>query len=240
MYPARAESYALCLAVFLGFDKGASIDLSRGYVQAIQNKLPSITGKCLLCSVFSKNQGLGGRYYVASALFTGVVWVGWVLIIRYILKGLFSYQGWMMEGRGKKSLTTRIWGALVWLFSGRHPLLYSYQGMVRPNLASNALIRFPAKTSRPHCCRYPWTLHAQYEAALVGGRVRRYAKTCQRIWDNYCRSTSTLLDFEKLVEYQLRVRLVGRVCLPPRPWCYYGQFQFLRWDYFHKVMFIDF
>ena len=45
VYPARAESYALCLAVFLGFDKGASIDLSRGYVQAIQNKLPSITGK---------------------------------------------------------------------------------------------------------------------------------------------------------------------------------------------------
>ena len=34
----------------------------------------------------------------------------------------------MFEGRGKKSITTRIWGILVTIFKGRNPLLYSYQG----------------------------------------------------------------------------------------------------------------
>ena len=34
----------------------------------------------------------------------------------------------MTEGRGKKSLKTRIWGVLVWCLSGRNPLLYSFQG----------------------------------------------------------------------------------------------------------------
>lgn len=114
VYPARAETYALALAVFLGFDKGANIDLSRGVVSQIENKLPSITG-------------MGGRHYVAAAAFTGVVWVGWVLVVRYLLKGLFTYQGWMTEGRGKKSLATRIWAPLTWLFSGRSPQLYSFQ-----------------------------------------------------------------------------------------------------------------
>ena len=33
----------------------------------------------------------------------------------------------MSEGRGKKSLMTRIWAPLTWLFSGRNPQLYSYQ-----------------------------------------------------------------------------------------------------------------
>ena len=48
-----------------------------------------------------------------------------------MLKGLYSYQGWMTEGRGKKSLKTRIWGILVWCLSGRNPLLYSFQGSIR-------------------------------------------------------------------------------------------------------------
>ena len=91
------------------------VDLSRGYIAKLESNLPSITG-------------LGGRHYVASALVTGVAWVGFVLIIRYVLKALYSYQGWMTEGRGKKTLKTRIWGALVWCLSGRNPLLYSFQG----------------------------------------------------------------------------------------------------------------
>ena len=73
VYPARAETYALALAIFLGFDKGANIDLSRGYVQLIEEYLPTITG-------------MGGKHYVAASLFTGVVWVGIVLVVRYILK----------------------------------------------------------------------------------------------------------------------------------------------------------
>jgi len=132
VYPARAETYALALAIFLGFDKGANIDLSRGYVQLIEEKLPTITG-------------MGGKHYVAASLFTGVVWVGIVLVVRYILKGLFSYQGWMSEGRGKKSLMTRIWAPLTWLFSGRSPQLYSYQ---------SSLPKLPVPSVRDTLTRY--------------------------------------------------------------------------------------
>lgn len=115
VYPARAETYYVALAAFLGIDRFTEFDLSYGYVKDIESRLPQITG-------------LGGRYYVASALFTGSVWIGVVLIIRYMLKACFSYQGWMTEGRGKKSISTRIWGFLVTVLKGRNPLLYSYQG----------------------------------------------------------------------------------------------------------------
>ena len=87
VYPARAETYALALAIFLGFDKGANIDLSRGYVQLIEEYLPTITG-------------MGGKHYVAASLFTGVVWVGIVLVVRYILKERLKFRvNSKMDGR---------------------------------------------------------------------------------------------------------------------------------------------
>ena len=67
------------MAIFLGFDKGANIDLSRGYVQLIEEYLPTITG-------------MGGKHYVAASLFTGVVWIGIVLVVRYILKERLKFR----------------------------------------------------------------------------------------------------------------------------------------------------
>ena len=68
VYPARAESYALCLAVFLGFDKGAAIDLSRGYVKTIEAKLPSITGQFSKFLARKKNANIAVKLRVELIL----------------------------------------------------------------------------------------------------------------------------------------------------------------------------
>ncbi|XP_056631727.1 carnitine O-palmitoyltransferase 1, muscle isoform [Diorhabda sublineata] len=61
-----------------------------------------------------------------------VFWLTAIYILRYILKLLFMYKGWMYESRARgstPSLKTRIWLALVKIFSGWNtPRLYSYQG----------------------------------------------------------------------------------------------------------------
>ncbi|XP_050540748.1 carnitine O-palmitoyltransferase 1, liver isoform isoform X2 [Daktulosphaira vitifoliae] len=66
-------------------------------------------------------------YFVLSLL----IWLIIIYIIRYTLKLLFMYKGWMYENRGSKqvSLPTRLWALSVKLLStSSKPLLYSYQG----------------------------------------------------------------------------------------------------------------
>lgn len=101
------------------------------------------------------------------------------LNFRYILKGCFSYHGWMFEGRGKKSLTTRIWGILVTIFKGRNPLLYSYQG---------ALPKLPVPAVKDTLSRYlrsvrPLLTDEEYEDMVllaeefqngIASRLQRY------------------------------------------------------------------
>uniref|UniRef100_A0A3P8RAB2 Carnitine O-palmitoyltransferase 1, muscle isoform n=1 Tax=Astatotilapia calliptera TaxID=8154 RepID=A0A3P8RAB2_ASTCA len=40
---------------------------------------------------------------------------------------LLSYHGWIFESHGKMSTSTKVWLCLVKMFSGRRPLLYSFQ-----------------------------------------------------------------------------------------------------------------
>ena len=37
------------------------------------------------------------------------VWLAGIFTIRYMLKALLSYHGWMYEARGKISLLTKLW-----------------------------------------------------------------------------------------------------------------------------------
>ncbi|KAG5898086.1 hypothetical protein JTB14_001790 [Gonioctena quinquepunctata] len=61
-----------------------------------------------------------------------VYWLTAIYILRYILKLLFMYKGWMYESRAKGSKPSRqttVWLFLVKLFNGWNtPKLYSYQG----------------------------------------------------------------------------------------------------------------
>ncbi|XP_067213212.1 carnitine O-palmitoyltransferase 1, liver isoform isoform X2 [Linepithema humile] len=71
--------------------------------------------------------------HLAGSFVVGLVlWLIVIYTIRYMLKFLLMYKGWMYEARGKgrkASTFTKIWLLLVKLFSGWHkPMLYSFQG----------------------------------------------------------------------------------------------------------------
>uniref|UniRef100_H2YB11 Choline/carnitine acyltransferase domain-containing protein n=1 Tax=Ciona savignyi TaxID=51511 RepID=H2YB11_CIOSA len=50
-----------------------------------------------------------------------------VLVIRYSLKMLLCYQGWMFEPRGRMSIKTKLWALCTKILGGTNPKLYSYQ-----------------------------------------------------------------------------------------------------------------
>lgn len=96
---------------------------------------------------------------VAAVVFSTMLWLLLIFTMRLCLKQLLSYHRWIFEQHGKMSTTTKVWvvrvsctpghclaetsavgklvcvclQALVRIFSGRKPLLYSYQGSL-PNL----------------------------------------------------------------------------------------------------------
>lgn len=61
-----------------------------------------------------------------------LLWLVTIYTIRYTLKLLLMYKGWIYEARGQgrsASSITRLWGLAVKIFSGWHkPMLYSFQG----------------------------------------------------------------------------------------------------------------
>ncbi|CAB0029295.1 unnamed protein product [Trichogramma brassicae] len=71
--------------------------------------------------------------HMAGCFLVGLLlWLVTIHAIRYILKLLLMYKGWMYESRGpgsRVSLTTKLWAVAVKIFSGWHkPMLYSFQG----------------------------------------------------------------------------------------------------------------
>lgn len=71
--------------------------------------------------------------HLAGSFVVGLfLWLIVIYTIRYMLKFLLLYKGWMYEARGKGrkvSIFTKIWLLLVKIFSGWHkPMLYSFQG----------------------------------------------------------------------------------------------------------------
>ncbi|XP_078002106.1 palmitoyl thioesterase CPT1C isoform X3 [Phascolarctos cinereus] len=64
---------------------------------------------------------------VAATIFAGGLWTALLLTLHVVLRLLLRYQGWLSEPRGTLSLPTRSWLALVRIFSGRRPTLYTYQ-----------------------------------------------------------------------------------------------------------------
>ncbi|XP_015436022.1 PREDICTED: carnitine O-palmitoyltransferase 1, liver isoform [Dufourea novaeangliae] len=71
--------------------------------------------------------------HLAGSFVVGLLlWLVVIYVLRYTLKLLLIYKGWMYESREKGykiSKTTRIWTLLVKLLIGwRKPMLYSFQG----------------------------------------------------------------------------------------------------------------
>uniref|UniRef100_A0A2H6N6Z3 carnitine O-palmitoyltransferase n=1 Tax=Micrurus carvalhoi TaxID=3147026 RepID=A0A2H6N6Z3_9SAUR len=115
VYPASPSSW-LIVVVGVMSTMYAKIDPSLGLIAKINRTLDT-TG-------YMSNQT---QNIVSGILFGTGLWVTLIFSMRYSLKMLLSYHGWMFAEHGKLSTGTKIWMALVKLFSGCKPMLYSFQ-----------------------------------------------------------------------------------------------------------------
>ncbi|XP_049614233.1 carnitine O-palmitoyltransferase 1, liver isoform-like isoform X1 [Syngnathus scovelli] len=150
VYPASPSSWLFVVIAILATMYTRS-DPSMGLIAKIQEHLPvsqSMSSQC--------------QTVVSAVLFSTLLWLLLIFTMRLCLKQLLSYHRWIFEQHGKMSTTTKVWvvsqcsfevplyylfffflcdnhvlvsicQALVRIFSGRKPLLYSYQGSL-PNL----------------------------------------------------------------------------------------------------------
>ncbi|ESO93356.1 hypothetical protein LOTGIDRAFT_189988 [Lottia gigantea] len=116
IYPASAMSLLFTISIVLALCLGG-FDVSYGSIKYIQTHFPGIS---------YANDTV--NFVISSVIFSTILWITVINVIKYILRLLFNYQNWMYEVRGKKvSWQTKLWVVLVKSFSGRHPKLYSYQ-----------------------------------------------------------------------------------------------------------------
>uniref|UniRef100_A0A8C5K5M6 Palmitoyl thioesterase CPT1C n=1 Tax=Jaculus jaculus TaxID=51337 RepID=A0A8C5K5M6_JACJA len=115
MFPASPLSWlflfsAIQLACFL------QLDPSLGLVEKIKELLPDWGGQ---------HHRLRG--VLAAALFALCLWGALIFTLHVALRLLLSYHGWLLEPHGTMSSPTKTWLALVRIFSGRRPMLFSFQ-----------------------------------------------------------------------------------------------------------------
>ncbi|XP_076237733.1 carnitine O-palmitoyltransferase whd isoform X2 [Calliopsis andreniformis] len=114
-----------------------------------------------------------------------LLWLLTIYAIRYTLKLLLIYKGWMYESRGKGSSVsrvTRIWTTLVKLFFGwQKPMLYSFQG---------SLPRLPLPS--------------------VKDTMKRYLRSVRPLLDdeNYVRMEKLAKEFENGIAVKLQRYLI--------------------------------
>ncbi|XP_057683091.1 carnitine O-palmitoyltransferase 1, liver isoform-like isoform X2 [Corythoichthys intestinalis] len=156
VYPASPSSWLFVVIAILATMYTRS-DPSMGLIAKIQEHLPVSQSMSTQCQTV-----------VSAVLFSTLLWLLLIFTMRLCLKQLLSYHRWIFEQHGKMSTTTKIWvvrvcfwpfllckvqifkkncinrmlmsmwQALVRIFSGRKPLLYSYQGSL-PNLPVPAI-----------------------------------------------------------------------------------------------------
>ncbi|XP_007427355.1 carnitine O-palmitoyltransferase 1, liver isoform isoform X1 [Python bivittatus] len=138
VYPASPSSW-LIVVVGVMSTMYAKIDPSLGLIAKINQTLDT-TG-------YMSNQT---QNIVSGILFGTGLWVTLIFSMRYSLKMLLSYHGWIFAEHGKLSTGTKIWMALVKLFSGCKPMLYSFQ---------TSLPRLPVPAVKDTVNRYLESVH---------------------------------------------------------------------------------
>uniref|UniRef100_A0A673YXU9 carnitine O-palmitoyltransferase n=1 Tax=Salmo trutta TaxID=8032 RepID=A0A673YXU9_SALTR len=170
VYPASPSSWLFVVIAILATMYMRS-DPSMGLIAKIQEHLPCQT-------------------VVSAVLFSTLLWFSLIFTMRMCLKQLLSYHHWMFEQRGKMSNTTKVWVALVRIFSGRQPLLYSYQGSLpnQPVPAVKDTVKRYLESVRPLMTPDEFermtSLATQFESSL-GNRLQWYLKL-KALWaSNY-------------------------------------------------------
>ncbi|XP_055779105.1 carnitine O-palmitoyltransferase 1, liver isoform-like isoform X2 [Salvelinus fontinalis] len=178
VYPASPSSWLFVVIAILATMYMRS-DPSMGLIAKIQEHLPASQSLSAQCQTL-----------VSAVLFSTLLWFSLIFTMRMCLKQLLSYHRWMFEQRGKMSNTTKVWVALVRIFSGRQPLLYSYQGSLpnQPVPAVKDTVKRYLESVRPLMTPDEFermtSLATQFESSL-GNRLQWYLKL-KALWaSNY-------------------------------------------------------
>ncbi|XP_063335916.1 carnitine O-palmitoyltransferase 1, muscle isoform isoform X7 [Pelmatolapia mariae] len=110
VYPASPSSWLIVVIAMMS-SLYIHTDPSLGMMDAIKENLPYRSTRAVLSAI----------------LFATGLWLLLIYLLRYTLKALLSYHGWIFESHGKMSTSTKVWLCLVKMLSGRRPLLYSFQ-----------------------------------------------------------------------------------------------------------------
>uniref|UniRef100_A0A8C3FP60 carnitine O-palmitoyltransferase n=1 Tax=Chrysemys picta bellii TaxID=8478 RepID=A0A8C3FP60_CHRPI len=115
VFPASPASWLVMAAAILA-SQASRLDPSMGLIGKIKEHLPA--------SAYLSEPARAG---LGALAFATLLWLGLVVTMRGALRALLCYHGWMDEEHGHTSHATKFWLALVKIFAGRRPMLYSYQ-----------------------------------------------------------------------------------------------------------------
>ncbi|XP_034032565.1 carnitine O-palmitoyltransferase 1, muscle isoform [Thalassophryne amazonica] len=138
VYPASPSSWLIVVIAIMS-TLYTQIDLSLGMIDSIKENLPQ-----------RAHMSTQVRAVLSAILFATGLWLFLIYLLRYTLKTLLSYHGWIFEPHGKMSSSTKVWLSLVKMFSGRRPLLYSFQA---------SLPRLPVPAVEETICGYLESVH---------------------------------------------------------------------------------
>uniref|UniRef100_A0A665U7V7 carnitine O-palmitoyltransferase n=1 Tax=Echeneis naucrates TaxID=173247 RepID=A0A665U7V7_ECHNA len=127
VYPGSPAGFMIVVGSYMSYNKYKQLDPSLGLI--INLPIYSLV-----------SQRIVGGVLVGTGL-----WVTIIMIMRNVLKCLLSWHGWMYVRHGSTSWSARLWMILVKVFSGRKPMLYSFQ---------NSLPRLPVPSIKDTCRRY--------------------------------------------------------------------------------------
>uniref|UniRef100_A0A8C6UP83 Carnitine palmitoyltransferase 1Ab (liver) n=1 Tax=Neogobius melanostomus TaxID=47308 RepID=A0A8C6UP83_9GOBI len=134
VYPGSPAGFMVVVVSYMSYNRYNQLDPSRGILTKLGEYLP-----------ISRYMSTDSQKVVGGVLVGTGLWVTIIMIMRNVLKGLLTWHGWMAQRHGSVSYTTRLWMIFVRIFSGRKPMLYSFQ---------NSLPRLPVPAVKDTCRRY--------------------------------------------------------------------------------------
>ncbi|XP_033941628.1 carnitine O-palmitoyltransferase 1, liver isoform isoform X2 [Pseudochaenichthys georgianus] len=134
VYPGSPGGFMVVVVSYMSYNKYNVLDPSLGLIARLGQHVPISQYMC------EDSQKIVGGVMVGTGL-----WVTIIMVMRNVLKCLLSWHGWMHARHGSVPLSTRLWMLLVKVFSGRKPMLYSFQ---------NSLPRLPVPGVKDTCSRY--------------------------------------------------------------------------------------
>uniref|UniRef100_A0A673BN23 carnitine O-palmitoyltransferase n=1 Tax=Sphaeramia orbicularis TaxID=375764 RepID=A0A673BN23_9TELE len=134
VYPGSPGGFMVVVVSYMSYNKYNQLDPSLGLIAKLGQHLP-----------ISQYMSTDSQKIVGGVLVGTGLWVTIIMIMRNVLKCLLSWHGWMHARHGSVSLSTRLWMLFVKVFSGRKPMLYSFQ---------NSLPRLPVPSIKDTCSRY--------------------------------------------------------------------------------------